>query len=367
VAQSNQKVAIVCDWLIGGGAEKVALALHETYPDATIYTSYCTDEWRQKLNNKVVTGYLQYWPFSKLRKYLPVLRIMWFSRLNLKDYDLVISSSGNGEAKGVKKLKPDAKHVCYCHTPTHFYWDKYDEYIKNPGFRFFDPLARIALKILVGPLRKWDYNTAQRPDYFIANSTHIQQKIQQYYNRDSVVIHPPVNIERFKNWQNTKRSGFVTIGRQTPYKRTDIIVQACTELNLPLKVLGYGPEHEKLKKMAGDSVKFIHNPPDSVIEETLASSTAFIFAVNEDFGITPIEALASGTPLIAYKAGGALDYVTNSTGMFFSEQSVESLKQTLQTFDTSNFDTQKLRAFAETFSVDNFKSKIQQFITDKSV
>ncbi len=153
----NKKIAIVHDWLVGGGAEKVVQAMHELFPDAPIYTSYCSDEWREKLDGKVVTGYLQKWPFSKLRKFLPVLRIWWFEHLDLTDFDIVLSSSGNGEAKGVKRLNPMATHICYCHSPTHFYWDKYDEYLKSPGFGMFNPLARLGLKVLVGPLAQMGF------------------------------------------------------------------------------------------------------------------------------------------------------------------------------------------------------------------
>ncbi|HUD03770.1 MAG TPA: glycosyltransferase, partial [Patescibacteria group bacterium] len=327
----NKKIAIVHDWLVGGGAEKVVQALHELFPDAPIYTSCSTDEWRKKLDNKVITGYLQNWPFSKLRKYLPVFRIWWFEHLNLKDYDIVISSSGNGEAKGVKKLKSGAIHICYCHSPTHFYWDKYDEYLKSPGFGFFNPLARASLKILVGPLRKWDLKASNRPNYFIANSCHIQKMIKKYYRRESVVIHPPVDISRFKNLPLDKpRNGFVTIGRQTPYKRTDIIVQACTKLNLPLAVLGGGPEHKHLQKIASASILFFEGyASDHDVEQALIKASAFIFASNEDFGILPVEAMAAGTPVIAFKAGGALDYVNPKTGIFFEEQTTESLEKAL--------------------------------------
>ena len=308
VAQSK-KIAIVHDWLVGGGAEQVVLAMHELYPNAPIYTSYCSDEWRQKLDGKVVTGYLQKWPFSKLRKFLPVLRIKWFERLDLREYDIIISSSGNGEAKGVKNLKPGAVHICYCHTPTHFYWAKYDEYMQKPGFGIFSPFARIGLRLLVGPLRKWDLSAAARPDFFIANSNYIKDSIKKYYGREAEVIHPPVDIHRFTKYdlRNTRqtRQGFVTVGRQTPYKKTDIIVAACTKLGLPLKVLGNGPEHHQLQKIAGPTIQFIANPTNQQVEDVLASAEAFIFGAEEDFGITPVEALASGTPVIAYQAVGA--------------------------------------------------------------
>jgi glycosyltransferase involved in cell wall biosynthesis len=190
------RVAIVHDWLYGGGAERVIYELHQLYPEAPIYTSYCSREWRDKLDNVVVTGWLQHWPFNRLRKFIPFLRIWWFTHLDLSAYDLVISSSG-AEAKGIKVPK-STLHINYCHAPTHYYWSRYDEYMSRPGFGIFDPLARLGLKLLVSPLRKWDFKAAQRPDYMIANSSHIQAEITKYYNRDSTVIFPPVNIERFQ-------------------------------------------------------------------------------------------------------------------------------------------------------------------------
>lgn len=362
----NKKIAIVHDWLVGGGAEKVVASLHELYPEAPIYTSYCTDEWRARLDNKVVTGYLQKWPFNKLRKFLPALRTKYFENLDLTAYDIVIVSSGNGEAKGAKKLKEGALHIWYCHSPVHFYWAKYDEYLKSPGFGIFNPLARLGLRIFVGPLRKWDYAASQRPTYVIANSTHIKNNIKKYYGRSAEVIHPPVDIERFDTPNiNHERSGFVTIGRQTPYKRTDIIVDACTSLNLPLTVLGGGPEHENLKKRAGDTVTFLYNPSDEAVEQTLAESAAFIFAAEEDFGITPVEAMAAGLPVIAYKAGGALDYVNRHTGAFFVKQTPESLASALRKFKTRNYNEPELKKQAAKFSTVIFKKKIQQFITSK--
>ena len=366
------KVVIVHDWFVGGGAEKVVQAIHELFPNAPIYTSYCNKEWQQKLKNKVVTGYLQRWPFSKLRKFLPVLRIWWFEHLDLRDFDLVISSSGNGEAKSVKKLKKGAVHVCYCHTPTHFYWDKYDEYLKSPGFGVFNPLARLGLKILIKPLKKYDYKTAQKPDYFIANSSYIQSKIKQYYHRDSIVINPPVAIERFTpNLQPTKYNlqkslhGFVTVGRLNPYKRVDIIIKACNKLGIELKVLGGGPEYKHLKKLAGPTVVLTGVANDKDIEQALASASGFLFASKEDFGIVPVEAMAAGVPVIAYKAGGALDYVEpGKTGAFFEHQTVNSLIDAIKEFDANKFKQADLITKAQEFSNQNFAKKLTNFLEE---
>ncbi len=363
MAAKELRVAIVHDWFVGGGAEKVVAAISELYPDAPIYTSYCSDEWRQKLAPaRVVTGYLQHWPFSALRKFLPVLRQHWFSHLDLTGYDLVISSSGNGEAKGVR-VGPGATHVCYCHTPTHFYWRNYNQYLAEPGFGVFNPLARLGLKLLVGPLRRWDLRASKGPNYYIANSTHIQTDIKTYYGRDSVVINPPVDVERFISDEAHERGGFVVVGRQQPYKRIDLAVAACTQLNLPLMVVGRGPDHAKLVKIAGPSVHFDDNADSAAVVSYMQHAEAFLFPALEDFGITPVEAMAAGTPVIAYKAGGALDYVKPSvTGEFFAEQTVESLSASLQKFSASKFKAARLREHARAFSTENFKQKFASTI-----
>ncbi|MET0779570.1 MAG: glycosyltransferase [Candidatus Saccharimonadales bacterium] len=356
------RVAIVHDWLIGGGAERVVQALHELYPDAPIYTSYSTPEWRARLDGKVVTGFLQKWPFPKIRKFVGPLRIWWFTHLDLSTYDLVISSSGNGEAFGVRTNK-GTTHICYCHTPTHYYWRHYDQYLKHPGFGLFDPIARLGLKLLVGPLRKWDYKAAQRPNYFIANSTHIQSDIQRYYGRDSVVIHPPIDVARFEAADGGQREGFVTAGRQVPAKQTNLIVEACTKLGAPLKVIGRGPEHTLLKKMAGPTVTFLNAVSDDEMAAHFAGAKAFVFASYDDFGITPIEAMAAGTPVIAFQAGGALDYVVpGKTGVFFDEQTVPALRKALRTFDDSPYKPGVIRHHAEQFSPEVFKDRLRQFI-----
>lgn len=357
--KNNLRVAIVHDWLVGGGAERVVLELHRLFPEAPIYTSYCTPGWREKLDGKVVTGWLQYWPFSRLRKFLPVLRIWWFTRLDFSDFDLVISSSGNGEAKGIRVPK-GTKHICYCHSPTHFYWRHYETYLARPGFGVFSPLARLGLRLLVGPLRRWDYRAAQRPDYFIANSSHIQADIKKYYGRDSIVIHPPIDIERFTVPEPKQRHGFLTAGRQVPHKHTELLVAACTKLNLPLKVIGRGPEHARLVSLAGPSIEFLTDVSDAAMGAHFASAAAFLFASFEDFGITPVEALAAGTPVIAYKAGGALDYVVEGkTGLFFEKQSVESISKALHAFPKQQFDDEIIRTAAQTFSAEQFVKNLQ--------
>lgn len=360
-AQQPLKVAIVHDWLVGGGAELVVEQLHKLFPDAPIYTSYATREWRRRLDGKVRTGWLQ--PLGRVRKFIPFLRIAWFTRLKFNGYDLVISSSG-AEAKGIK-VPAGTIHINYCHAPTHYYWSRYDEYMKHPGFGAMDWLARLGLRLLVAPLRRWDYKAAQRPDHIIANSTHIQAEIRKYYDRESTVIFPPVYMERFQKPQNTKRtrSGFLISGRQTPYKRFDIAVEACTRLELPLSVVGDGPDHKRLRSLAGPTVTFLGRVSDEVLEEEFASAEALIFPGLDDFGITPVEAMASGTPVIAYKAGGALDYVLpGKSGEFFERPTVDSLAKTLELFQPERYSHPSIAVFADRFSAETFRRKMTSFV-----
>jgi glycosyltransferase involved in cell wall biosynthesis len=354
------KVAIVHDWLVGGGAELVVEQLHKLYPDAPIYTSYSTQEWRDRLDGKVQTGWLQ--PLGRIRKFIPFLRILWFTRLKFTDYDLVISSSG-AEAKGIK-VPQGTIHINYCHAPTHYYWSRYDEYLRSPGFGAFDWLARIGLRILVGPLRKWDYKAAQRPDHIIANSTHIAAEIKRYYDRSSVVIYPPVYMERFQKPKNQKlaRRGFIVAGRQTPYKRFDLAVAACTKLERLLTVIGTGPDHTHLRKIAGHDVTFLGKVSDEVLEHELASAEALIFPGLDDFGITPVEAMAAGTPVIAYKAGGALDYIVpGKTGEFFSPQNAASLANAIKAFKPERYSHAAIAVYAQKFSAENFRQQIRDY------
>lgn len=354
-----KRVVIVHDWLVGGGAELVVEQLHQMFPDAPIYTSYCTPEWRKRLDNKVVTGWLQH--LGRVRKFIPFLRIWWFTHLRLDGYDLVISSSG-AEAKGIRVPK-GTLHVNYCHAPTHYYWSRYDEYMHRPGFGRFDPLARLGLRLLVGPLRRWDYKAAQRPDVMIANSSHIQAEIKKYYGRDSTIIFPPVDTDRFSRLTKTTGDYYLVTGRQTPYKRFDLAVQACTALGLPLHVVGQGPDHARLQALAGPTVQFLGRLDDGALAAAYAGARALIFPGLDDFGITPVEAMAAGTPVVAYHAGGALDYVRPGTsGAFFAQLTAASLQACLEQFDPSAYSTAAVRQVAAEFSVQNFRTSFQKLL-----
>lgn len=359
------RVALVCDWLTGiGGAERVVYELHKLYPEAPIYTSQYDPgkiDWFAEAD--VRTTWLQKLPKS-LKKFLPLLRAWTFSRLDLSEYDLVISSSG-AEAKGVK-TGPNTTHICYCHSPTHYYWVRHDEYLERPGFpRGFNWLARLGLRMFIGPLKRWDRHAAKQPDFMIANSTHTQAMIKKYYRRDSTVIFPPVETDRFKlPAKSPLRHGFVVAGRQTPYKRADLAIEACNALKVPLIVIGNGPEHKRLEKLAERNVTFLTNVSDYDIVEHFQSSLGFIMPNMDDFGIVAVEALAAGTPVVAYGKGGALDYViANKTGVFFEKQTVKSLTAALETALAKIWDYDAISAHAAQFSVATFQKNLQNFIT----
>jgi glycosyltransferase involved in cell wall biosynthesis len=358
------KVAIVCDWLTGiGGAERVVLELHKLYPNAPIYTSQYDPrkiDWFD--NADVRTGPLQKLP-KRLKKFLPFLRAWTFNRLDLSDYDLVLSSSG-AEAKGVKTGK-NTIHICYCHSPTHYYWIRYDEYIKHPGFPFgLNWLARLGLLLLIKPLKEWDFRAAKRPNFMIANSDHTQAMIKRYYKRDSVVIHPPVDVNRFKIiGKPPLRHGFLIAGRQVPYKRFDLAIAACTELKVPLVVIGDGPDHKRLEKIAGRSVTFLSNVADHEMASHFQSTLGFIMPNMDDFGIVAVEALSAGTPVIAYQKGGALDYVIpGKTGLLFDKQTVKSLTTALEQVFAKTFHYDAIAESASQFSAQTFTSNIKDFI-----
>jgi glycosyltransferase involved in cell wall biosynthesis len=361
------RVAIVHDWFISGhgGAELVAYELSRMFPEAPVYASYCSDEWRERLApSRVVTGFLQRWPWPALRKYVPFLRAWWFSRLRLDGYDLVISSSG-AEAKGVR-VPQGTRHIAYIHAPTHYYWDRYEAYLREPGFGWFNWAARLGLRVLVGPLRRWDYRAAQRPDHLIANSTHTQAMIRKYYGRDSTVIFPPVDTAKYQipNTKSQKpRRGFIVVGRQAPYKRIDLAVAACTRLKLPLTVVGDGPEHERLLRMAGPTVIFMRDVSEDEKIKLLQTNAAFIFPNEDDFGISAVEAMAAGCPVIALKAGGALDTVEPGvSGEFFDEPTVESLVKALKNFHPTKYTSSKIINHATQFSARVFTEKLRAFL-----
>ena len=265
-----------------------------------------------------------------------------FTRFDLSDYDVILSSSSSC-AKGVKKGK-NAIHVCYIHTPMRYAYEFKHEYIGD-----MNPIKKALVNILLFFMIIWYKNNNKRIDYFIANSTEVQKRVKNTYNRDSIVINPPVRCNMF-NISDTDGDYYLVLSRLVGYKRFDIAVQACSQLGKKLVVIGDGPEKEKLEKLANENVTFLGRQPDEVVKKYMAECKALLFPGLEDFGIVPVEAQACGRPVIAYGKGGALDSVIDGkTGVFFNEQTVDSLKDAINKFETMKFDKQEIRKHALEF------------------
>ena len=354
-----------------GGAERVVLAMHEAFPDAPIYTSVYEPAKLPLFDGlDVRTTKLQNWPkpLRRLHKFFPMFRVRAFRDLDLSEFDIILSSS-SAEAKQVRKTRDDQVHICYCHTPIRYYWSHYAEYKRDPGFGRLNWLVRLAMPFIVPPLKRADYQAAQDVDVFVANSTEVQKRIREYYGKSSVVIHPPVDAERFTKLSKplAKRSGYVALGRQVPYKRIDLAVAACTSLKLPLTVIGSGSEHDRLVAMAGPTVEFVTDATDEAVAAYLASARGFIFPTEEDFGIVQVEALAAGTPVIAYASGGSEDIVKDGEGgITFDAQDSISLQNALMRAEKSSFDPAKLQRIAKRFHRSLFVTKIRKIVTDQT-
>ena len=359
------KVALVHDYLNQmGGAERVLLALHEIFPDAPIYTSIYdpkfVDVAFQKMD--IRTSFMQKFPLvtTHHQPYLPFYPFAMES-LDLRGYDLVLSSS-SAFGKGVI-VRPETMHICYCHTPMRWCWS-YDEYIEREQL---GKAARRVLPFLITGLRVWDQTTAARVDHFIANSPVVAERIQKYYRREAVVIPPPVEADRFSfDASTTPEDYFLIVSRLIPYKRIDLAIEACNQLQLPLVIIGGGRDEERLKQMAGPTIRFMGRLSDQDVLHYYTHCRALLFPGEEDFGITPLEAQASGRPVIAYGAGGALASVVEGvTGEFFSEQTVESLAMVLATFNERNYHASIIRNHALEFDKPRFHRRILQFIEAK--
>jgi len=359
------KVALVHDYLNQmGGAERVVLALHEIFPDAPIYTSIYdperVDAAFQKMD--IRTSFMQKLPLVK-KHHQPFLPFYPFAmeRLDLRGYDLVLSSS-SAFGKGVI-TRPETMHICYCHTPMRWCWN-YDEYVKREQL---GRISRSVLPFLITGLRVWDQTSAMRVDHFIANSPAVAERIQKYYRRDAVVIPPPVEADRFTFDPTIQPEAyFLIVSRFMPYKRIDLAIAACNLLRLPLVIIGNGRDEKRLKSLAGPTIRFMGRLADAEVMYYYAHCRAFILPGEEDFGITPLEAQASGRPVIAYRAGGALASVIDDvTGSFFNEQTVESLAVALSSFDERKYDPQIIRNHALEFDMPRFHRRILQFIEAK--
>ena len=355
------KVALIHDYLNQyGGAERVLEAFGQIFPKAPIYTLlYDKKKTGYAFEGREIrTSFMQRVPLVKSH-HRPFLMLMPLAieQFDLSDYDLVLSDSAS-YAKGVI-TSPKTLHICYCHTPIRYAWDDSHKYIEEFGY---SNLVKKIIPFFMNYIRVWDEQAVQRVDKFIANSQFVAQRISKYYQRESEVIHPPVKASLF--YLSPKLEDyFLIVGRFLPYKRFDLAIDAFNRLGWPLKIVGDGPERKKLQAMAKENIEFVGLVSDQKLRDYYAHCRAFVFPQEEDFGITAVEAMASGRPVIAYRSGGALEIVQKDiTGLFFEKQELASLIGTLKKFNPDNFNPQVIRRRAMEFDQEKFKEKIIKFI-----
>lgn len=369
MASRAPKIAIVHDWLTAaGGAEVVVEELHKLFPKAPIYTSvYNPDAVPALAKADVRTTYLQEKIPAKLRfrhTLWPTLRAKAFRALDLSEFDIIISSS-SAEAKAVRKTRPDQIHIAYIHTPIRYYWSHYEEFKKEFTFGIFTPFIRPLIPFLVKKMRVLDLASVRDIDVFVANSTVTQERIKQYYKKPSTVVYPPVDTHRWTPSPKGERFGYIIWGRHVPYKRFDLAIQTANALKVPLTIVGTGMDTDRLKKMAGPTITFAGRVSDEELVALAHSAKAFLFPGEEDFGIAAVEALAAGTPVIAYAKGGALDIVQEGeSGVLFKEQTVESLSKAIKHFETLTFNPATLHRKARRFDKGLFVTKIKKIVND---
>ncbi|MBU0646269.1 glycosyltransferase [Patescibacteria group bacterium] len=356
------KIALVHDYLSqNGGAEKVLQAFQSIWPQAPTYTLFFDSQKLPQFKNAPIrTSFMQRLPLirSRYQWYLPLMPTATES-LDLSEFDVVLSSA-SAFAKGVI-TREDALHICYCHTPTRYLWSDTHSYVQELSM---PRVVKSLLPILLSRLRVWDRQAADRVDYFIGNSETVRRRIRKYYGRDSRLLAPPVATERF-TISDQPKNYFLTGGRLVAYKRYDLVVEACNQTGLPLIIFGTGPQAKYLRQIAKSNIQFVGAVSDQQQAELYAQAKAFIHPQVEDFGITPVESMAAGRPVIAYRAGGATETVIEGlSGEFFDEQSWEEIADRLIRFNESNYQPALIRAHAEHYSLPVFKERIKDLVEE---
>jgi glycosyltransferase involved in cell wall biosynthesis len=355
------KVAIIHYWLVGmRGGEKVIEALCEMYPQADIFTHVYDPEMISDRirRHRVIPTFINSLPRAPrwYKKYLPLMP-MALEQLDLSGYDLIISSE-SGPAKGVVP-PPDALHVCYCHTPMRYIWNMYQEYRSREGW-----MTRVLMPPLAHYLRMWDVASAARVDSFVANAATVAKRVKRYYGRDSIVIHPPVDTGAFSIAAPSELGDYYLMaGELVAYKRPDLAVRAFNAMKLKLVVIGGGEMIGEIRRIAGPTVTVMGPQPFDVLKEHYSRCRALIFPGEEDFGMVPVEAMASGRPVIAFARGGATETVLEGlSGLFFTEQTAEAITAAVKQLDTIRFDSEKIAAHARQFSRDRFIQQMRGHI-----
>lgn len=360
------RVALIHYWLTNmRGGEHVLKAFGDMFPEADIFT-HVVDRNRISdglKSHRIETTFVSKMPFARkhYQKYLPFMPRA-LEEIDLSAYDLVISSE-SGPAKGVIP-RPDAFHMCYCHSPMRYIWDLYHQYQGSAGF-----LARQMFPGIAHRLRTWDVTSAARVDQFVANSSFVAKRIDKYYRREAEVIFPPVATDEFeKGAVDTPDDYYLAAGEFVGYKRFDIAVDAFTKLGKPLVVIGDGEQAKDLRKRAGKNVKFLGRVPFSQLKEHFARCRALVFPGEEDFGMVPVEVMASGRPVIAYGRGGALDTVRHGeTGALFHDQSVDGLIEAVERFESMRFDQAAIQTHARSFGLGPFRQKVAALLARNGI
>ena len=352
------RVALVHDYLSqDGGAERVLKAMHEIWPTAPIFVLFHDP---QKINyikkDNIHESFLARLPFIKnhFQWYLTFMPIAT-EKYRLENFDVIISST-SAFAKGII-VKPHTLHISYCHTPPRYLWNDTHEYFDDLQL---NPFVKTILPRLIHKLRLWDQMSANRVDHFIANSRTVQHRIHKYYRRDSDIIFPPVDTEQFYLAEKLGNY-FLAGGRLVPYKRLDLVIKVFNRLKWPLKIFGMGPEYKRLKNMAKPNIELLGRVTEEEKKSLMSQALALLHPQIEDLGLTPIESMAAGRPVIAYHEGGAAETVLHQeTGILFPQQSWESLLHTLLQFNQEAWDKNKIKNHAESFNTIAFKEKLKQ-------
>ena len=355
----GKRVAIVHHWWLSNrGGEAVCTAIAELFPDADFFFHVCDEalvrkSLPQNFSGNIYTTFISRLPGAKkhYQKYLPLMPLA-LEQIDLDDYDLVISSE-SGPSKGVV-TRPDAMHICYCNSPMRYIWDLYHQYLSTAG-----RLTRILFPFIAHKLRMWDRLSADRVDFFIANSEFVRSRINKYYRRDAEVVFPPVNIQAF-NAEQPREGFYLYLGQLLPYKGVELAVEAFNQMGLPLVVVGEGELYDKLNAMAGSNVTVMGRQSFPVVRDLLQRCRGLIHPGLEDFGIVPVEAMAAGAPVIAYGKGGVLETVVhNKTGILFDEQNTKAIIEAVQKIEQGDisFDPFVLHQHAAGFDKAVFRQK----------
>jgi glycosyltransferase involved in cell wall biosynthesis len=344
-----------------GGAERVAEELHRTFPGADLASTLSvTERLSDYLKHTAIkTTWMQFLPAkARLFRWYFLLYPFAIECVNLKQYDVIVSSCF-GYAKGVKRGK-NAVHICYCYTPMRWVW-RTSDYLARENFSTW---KRNLLLIALRPLRAWEIRAAQRPDFYIAISHEVARRIKDAFGVESTVIYPPIDTRRFS--VSAEVDGYyLVLSRLVPYKRIDLAVEACSRTGRRLKVIGSGPDLKRLRAMAGPTIEFLGRQPDEAVARLASRCRALIFPGEEDFGMAPLEVNAAGRPVVAFAGGGASEtIVPGLNGIFFHDATVKSLIDSLVTFETMQWQPDKIRAYAERFDSERFRQQIRAFIGD---